>query len=186
MKYTKRQVQVRKTATIGWERDLKSRQRSITRAVQQCMQCRPEAWADHSRHPRASRGPRRPRPPRPHRSRQTRLSSVTAVARLVGYLAPRPRPQLPGRSPTVCLVLVFVCVLLCVTVRPFVFVRVFARPTRLLTALRPPACPTPSRPLAHRVPQQQPPGPHRHYGGPRLNTHATAKCHPPASQLCCL
>jgi hypothetical protein len=110
------------------------------------------------------RPPEAPTPsPPPGVAWQTRLSSVTAVARLVGYLAPRPRPQRPGQSPTVCNVLVFVCVLFYVIVRPFVFaVRVLSRPTRLLTVLRPPlhrARPTLSRPLALPCPTAAAPRP---------------------------
>jgi hypothetical protein len=43
-----------------------------------------------------------------------------------------------GRSLIDCSVLVFVCVLFCALVRPLVFVRVFARPTRPLDRSMPP------------------------------------------------
>jgi hypothetical protein len=64
------------------------------------------------------------------------------------------------RHSTVLLQLRFVRFVICVIVRPFVFVRVFARPTRLLATLHLPlhrVCPTLSRPPV-------PPclGPYRH------------------------
>jgi hypothetical protein len=125
-----------------------------------------QPWPPAALGPAATPGGPDPLAPR-HRARQTRLSSVTAVARLVGYLAPRPRPQRPGRSPTVCIVLVIARVLFCVTVRPFVFVRVLAHPTHLLTVLRPPliapCVPDPVSPARSTVSHSSsPPGQHGH------------------------
>ncbi len=163
------------------------------------LHCRPKVELERGKIPRrrASGGypgppppSGQPRPPEaPTPSPPPSPANTVVISDGRGPTGGVPRLQWPGRSPIVCLVLVIVRVSLCVTVRPLCLFECLLVP-RACSPSCVPRCTVPARLCLarslHRVPQQQPPGPCRHYGDPRLNTHATAKCHPAASQLCCL